>query len=48
MYIGMRGGTLLPFNGRLYGLITRFGPNLTADQISQTERWMAQKTGVTL
>lgn len=48
LYIGCRGGTTLPFNGHLYGLITRFGPNLTADQISQTERWMAQKTGVTL
>ena len=45
MYIGMRGGTSLPFNGRLYGLITRFGANLTADQISQTERWMNARTG---
>lgn len=48
LYIGRRGGTTFPFNGQLYGLITRFGPNLTADQISQTERWMAQRTGVTL
>lgn len=48
LYIGMRAGTSFPFNGRLYGLITRFGANLTADQISQTERWMAQRTGVTL
>lgn len=48
MYIGRRGGTSLPFNGRLYGLITRFGPNLTASQIGQTERWMAQRTGVSL
>lgn len=48
LYIGRRGGTTLPFNGRLYGLITRFGANLTADQITQTERWMAQRTGVTL
>lgn len=48
LYIGRRGGTSLPFNGRLYGLITRFGANLTADQISQAERWMAQRTGVTL
>ena len=45
LYIGRRGGTTLPFNGRLYGLITRFGPNLTADQISQTERWMNARTG---
>ena len=45
MYIGRQGGTSLPFNGRLYGLITRFGPNLTADQIAQAERWMNSKTG---
>lgn len=48
MWIGRRGGASLPFNGPLYGLIARFGPNLTADQISQTERWMAQRTGVVL
>lgn len=48
IYIGMRGGTSLPFNGRLYGLITRFGSNLAADQTTQSERWMAQRTGVTL
>ncbi|MFP5511038.1 MAG: hypothetical protein ACLGIP_18105 [Alphaproteobacteria bacterium] len=45
LYIGRRGGATLPFNGNLYGLITRFGPNLTADQISQAERWMNARTG---
>ncbi|MFP5511103.1 MAG: hypothetical protein ACLGIP_18440 [Alphaproteobacteria bacterium] len=45
LYIGMRGGSSQPFNGRLYGLITRFGPNLAADQISQAERWMNTRTG---
>lgn len=45
LYIGRRGGSTLPFSGRLYGLITRFGPNLSADQISQTERWMNARTG---
>lgn len=45
MYMGRRGGTSFPFNGHLYGLITRFGPNLTADQIAQAERWMNSKTG---
>ena len=44
-YIGRRGGTLLPFNGRIYSLICRFGPNLTADQIAQTEAWVNSKTG---
>ena len=44
-YIGRRGGTSLPFNGRIYSLITRFGANLTADQIAQTEAWVNSKTG---
>lgn len=45
LYIGRRGGTTLPFNGRIYGLIVRFGANLTADQIAQTETWLNGKTG---
>lgn len=44
-FIGRRGGTSLPFNGRIYSLICRFGPNLTADQITQTETWVNSKTG---
>ena len=44
-YIGRRGGTSLPFNGRIYSLICRFGPNLTADQIAQTEAWVNARTG---
>lgn len=45
LYIGRRGGTSLPLNGRIYSLIVRFGANLTADQISQTETWVNSKTG---
>ena len=45
VYIGRRGGTALPFNGRIYSLICRFGPNLTADQIAQTEAWVNARTG---
>lgn len=45
VYVGRRGGTSLPFNGRIYSLICRFGPNLTADQIAQTEAWVNSKTG---
>jgi hypothetical protein len=48
LYIGRRGGTELPFNGRDYGLIVRFGPNLDANTISNVEKYLAQKTGVTL
>jgi hypothetical protein len=44
-FIGRRGGTSLPFNGRLYQLITRFGANLTADQIAAAEAFVNQKTG---
>lgn len=43
--IGRYGTSVLPFNGRIYGLITRFGPNLTADQITQVENWVNGKTG---
>ena len=46
LYIGRRGGTTLPFNGRLYGLAVRFGANLSAAQIAQMEAWMAGKTGI--
>ena len=49
MYIGRRGGTALPFNGHLFPLIVRFGPNLTTARIAATETWVASKTaGVTL
>lgn len=44
-YIGRRGGVALPFNGRIYSIICRFGANLTADQIAQTEAWVNSKTG---
>jgi hypothetical protein len=42
--IGRRGGTTLPFNGRLHSMIVRFGPTLTAEQITQTETWVNGKT----
>lgn len=45
IHIGRRGGSSLPFNGNLYGLIVRFGANLSASQISNAERWMNGKTG---
>lgn len=44
LYIGRRGGSALPFNGRLFGLIVRFGANLTDTQVSNTENWMNGKT----
>jgi hypothetical protein len=48
LYIGARNGTSQFFNGNMYGLITRFGPNLTDAQIASTEAYIAAKTGVTL
>jgi hypothetical protein len=45
LYIGRRGGTTWPFNGRIYSLIIRFGANLTAGQITSTESWVNGKTG---
>jgi hypothetical protein len=44
-YIGRRAGTLLPFNGRIYQLITRFGENLPLSTILQTEIFTNQRTG---
>jgi len=48
IYTGRRAGTSLPFNGLVYSKIVRFGANLTADQIASTERWTAQRIGVSL
>ena len=45
LYIGRRGGTSLPFNGRDYGLIARFGPNLSTAQIASVEGWLNTRTG---
>lgn len=47
VYIGRRGGTTFPFNGRLYGLIVR-GALSTAAQIAATETYMGNKTGIIL
>jgi len=44
LYIGRRGGTTLPFNGRIYSLIIRFGANLDATTISNTETWVNART----
>jgi len=44
-YVGRRAGTSLPFNGRIYQLICRFGSNLTAAQITQAETFVNARTG---
>lgn len=45
LYIGRRGGTVNPFNGRLYSMIIRFGSSLAATTIAQAESWVNAKTG---
>lgn len=44
-FIGRRNNATLPLNGRIYQMVTRFGPNLTAGQITQTETFVNSKTG---
>jgi hypothetical protein len=43
-YIGRRDGTLLPFTGRVYGMILRTGVSDTAS-INRAEAWVNAKTG---
>ena len=45
LYLGRRGGTTIPFNGRIYSMIVRFGANLTDGQITSTESWVNAKVG---
>jgi hypothetical protein len=45
LYIGRRAGTSLPFNGRIYSLITRFGANLDVVTINNTEVYVSGKMG---
>lgn len=47
LYIGSRASTSLIFNGQIYSLIIR-GAESTATQITNTETYVAGKTGVTL
>lgn len=44
LYIGCRGGTTAPFNGRIYSLIVR-GAQSTEQQIASAEAWVNTKTG---
>lgn len=44
LYIGLRGGISLPFNGRLYSLVVR-GATSSSAQIAATEKWINNKIG---
>ena len=48
VYLGARAGTSLFFSGNIYGLVVRFGNNLSAQQIDDAETYLAAKSGVTL
>lgn len=47
LYFGRRAGTSLPYNGLDFGMVI-CGKTLTSTQITQTERYIAQRTGVTI
>lgn len=47
MYVGRRGGTTFPFNGRLYSLIIR-GAATPANTVLSTEAYIASKMGLAL
>jgi hypothetical protein len=47
LYIGRRGGSSAPFNGRIYSLIVR-GLLTSGDLLTATETYVANETGVTI
>jgi hypothetical protein len=47
LYVGRRNNATSPFNGRIHSLIVR-GTLTDALTLSQTERWVGEKTGITL
>lgn len=47
LYLFRRGGTTLPFKGNFYGLIIH-GTQSTPKQLSQVEKYLAAKTGVSI
>jgi hypothetical protein len=44
LFIGARNNASLYFNGRVYGIILRFGSNASAAQIAAAEAWVNGKT----
>ena len=47
LYVGRRGTTSIPFNGRIYQLLI-LGRNVTPDELFLTERYVGQKMGIAL
>jgi len=48
LYIGRRAGASFPYNGQIFGLIVRFGTNLSAATITQTEAWLGARVAPTV
>jgi hypothetical protein len=46
LYLGMRGGSSFPFQGRIHGMIL-FGALATASELTDAETFLASKTGTT-
>jgi hypothetical protein len=46
--LGRRGATAVRYNGRIYQLIVRFGPNLTSFPVAAARQFCANKAGVSL
>lgn len=46
LYVGRRGGSNLPFNGRITQLLV-LGRRLEEPELSRLERWFGERTGVT-
>lgn len=47
-FFSRNGGSTLNYEGECYGIVLRFGPNLTTPQITAVETYMASKCGITL
>jgi hypothetical protein len=48
LYIGRRGGASNPLTGQIFSLIVRFGTNLSAATITQTETWIGARVAPTV
>lgn len=46
--IGRRSNGDFPLNGKIYGLIVRFGDELSVDDRASTEAYLAQKSGISI
>ena len=48
LFIGSRSTSTTHYSGYIYGVILRYGPNLSPRQVVQTENYLAKRAGVSL